>query len=221
LVQARWFGIHVIANVWIALLCLPDVVFMVSDPLGALGEKRLNHWPASFIFSVHVYHMAFFDNLAPIDWLHHLLMVVVGEDFRPVACARPILFPLAVARLQTVARLIPASPPTGGPLLITAEVGPLMDYNHFFMCGLPGGIDYLMLFLVKHGWMKPMDEKRLNSAINVWFRAPWLISVAVFAYIQLFVQHAPLYIRCFRCFLLALASWNGLFFMERVVGNYQ
>lgn len=23
--------------------------------------------------------MAFFDNLAPIDWLHHLLMVVVGE----------------------------------------------------------------------------------------------------------------------------------------------
>jgi len=56
LLQARWFGIHVIANVWIALLCLPDVVYMVSDPLGALGEKRLNHWPASFIFSVHVYH---------------------------------------------------------------------------------------------------------------------------------------------------------------------
>lgn len=106
-------------------------------------------------------------------------------------------------------------------MLITAEVGPLMDYNHFFMCGVPGGIDYLMLFLVKHGWMKPMGEKRLNSAINVWFRAPCLISVAVFAYIQLFIQHAPLYIRCFRCFLLALASWNGLFFMERVVGNYQ
>ena len=95
-----------------------------------------------------------------------------------------------------------------------------MDYNHFFMCGVPGGVDYLMLFLVKHGWMKPLDEKRLNSAINVWCRAPWLISVAVFAYIQLFVQDAPLYIRCFRCFLLALASWNGLFFMERVVGNY-
>jgi len=50
--KARWFALHVIANVWISLLCLPDLAFIVADPLGALAEHRLNHWPASLIFSV-------------------------------------------------------------------------------------------------------------------------------------------------------------------------
>ena len=64
--------------------------------------------------------MCFFRNLQWIDWLHHILMVVIGA-----------------------------------PMLITGEVGPLMNFNHFFMCGVPGGVDYAMLFAVKHGWMQP------------------------------------------------------------------
>ena len=95
-----------------------------------------------------------------------------------------------------------------------------MDYNHFFMCGVPGGVDYLLLFLVKHSWMAPLEEKRIATIINVWFRAPWLVSVACFGYIQFFIDNTPLHIFLFRCFLLMLAAWNGLFFMERVVGNF-
>ena len=41
----------------------------------------------------------------------------------------------------------------GAPLLITGEMGPLMNFNNFFMCGLPGGADYAMLYAVKHAWM--------------------------------------------------------------------
>lgn len=36
LVQARWFALHVIANVWISLLCLPDFIYMLTDPLGSV-----------------------------------------------------------------------------------------------------------------------------------------------------------------------------------------
>ena len=183
--KARWFALHVIANIWIAVLCVPDLVFLVRNPLAALAETRVSHWPTSLIFSVHIYHMLFFRNLQPIDWLHHLLMVVVGA-----------------------------------PTLITAEVGPMMDFNHFFMCGVPGGIDYALLFAVKHGWILPLTEKRLNSAINVWLRAPALVATSVVGYIQLFLQDTPIWQACMRCFLLGLASWNGLFFMERVVGNF-
>eukprot|EP00316_Scyphosphaera_apsteinii_P016891 CAMPEP_0119315446 /NCGR_PEP_ID=MMETSP1333-20130426/35917_1 /TAXON_ID=418940 /ORGANISM="Scyphosphaera apsteinii, Strain RCC1455" /LENGTH=201 /DNA_ID=CAMNT_0007320811 /DNA_START=417 /DNA_END=1022 /DNA_ORIENTATION=+ len=130
--------------------------------------------------------MAFFSGLSWIDWLHHILMVVIGA-----------------------------------PLLVTAEVGPLMNFNHFFMCGVPGGIDYAMLFAVKHGWLAPITEKKYNAIINVWCRAPFLVCTSAFAYIQFFVQEefVPTYIRLVRGFLVGLACWNGLFFMERVVGN--
>jgi len=90
------------------------------------------------------------------------------------------------------------------------------------MCGLPGGADYAMLFAVKHGWMSPLDEKKYNAAINVWIREPALIATATLGYIQMHLQPS-LYstpINCVRVFLCVLATWNGLFFMERVVGNY-
>ena len=76
----------------------------------------------------------------------------------------------------------------GAPLLITGEMGPLMNFNNFFMCGLPGGLDYAMLFAVKHGWMSPLREKQYNSSINVWCRTPFLVITASFAYIQNFIQ---------------------------------
>ena len=101
--KARWFGLHTIANMWISILCLPECWFMVSDPITALTTRSCDHWPTALVFSVHVYHVAFFCNLYFIDWLHHILMVVVGA-----------------------------------PLLITGEMGPLMNFNNFFMCSLPG-----------------------------------------------------------------------------------
>ena len=97
--KARWFALHVIANGWIALLCLPDLFLIATDPLRAMTVREtVNHWPTSLVFSVHVYHMLFFSNLQFIDWLHHILMVVIGA-----------------------------------PLLITGEMGHLMNFNHFFM----------------------------------------------------------------------------------------
>ena len=44
--QARWFALHVIANAWIALLCVPDLYAIATDPLKALTERdTVNHWP--------------------------------------------------------------------------------------------------------------------------------------------------------------------------------
>jgi len=184
--KARWFALHVIANVWISILCLPDLWYLASNPIEALTQTSVNHWPTSLVFSVHVYHMCFFRNLQWIDWLHHILMVVIGA-----------------------------------PMLITGEVGPLMNFNHFFMCGVPGGVDYAMLFAVKHGWMEPLQEKHYNLAINVWVRAPALVATAVLALIQVHVQSGVVpWVSTVRVLLMVLAVWNGLFFMERVVGNY-
>ena len=176
--KARWFALHVIANGWIALLCLPDLFLIATDPLRAMTVREtVNHWPTSLVFSVHVYHMLFFSNLQFIDWLHHILMVVIGA-----------------------------------PLLITGEMGHLMNFNHFFMCGLPGGADYAMLFAVKHGWMQPLTEKRINAAINVWVREPALVVTATLGFIQMHTQNQAHFgwgIGAVRIFLMLLAMWNG------------
>lgn len=98
----------------------------------------------------------------------------------------------------------------GAPLLITGEVGPLMNFNNFWMCGVPGGIDYCLLFCVKSGWMRPLSEKRVNAGINVWVRAPFLVCTGTLVFVQTFVQtsdHVPAYVRFTRYFLMVLACW--------------
>lgn len=54
--KARYFFLHVIANLWISLLCLPDVWWILTDPLAALASHQTIHWPTAIVFSVHVYH---------------------------------------------------------------------------------------------------------------------------------------------------------------------
>lgn len=85
--QARYFALHVICNMWISLLCIPDMINVFSDPIGMLKTRAVNHWPTALVFSIHVYHMAFFKNLNFIDWLHHVLMVV-RRARRPERAAR-------------------------------------------------------------------------------------------------------------------------------------
>eukprot|EP00962_Isochrysis_galbana_P052351 scaffold23755_cov163-Isochrysis_galbana.AAC.3 len=58
------------------------------------------------------------------------------------------------------------------------ESGPLVNLIAFFMCGLPGGLDYIMLVLVKHNVISSHTEKVWNSRINVWLRSPGLLLAA-------------------------------------------
>ena len=56
--------------------------------------------------------------------------------------------------------------------------------------------------------------------MNVWLRAPALVMIATLAYVQCFLQPAvPQWLIAVRFVLIVLGMWNGLYFMERIVGN--
>jgi hypothetical protein len=67
--------------------------------------------------------------------------------------------------------------------------GPLVNLVVFFICGLPGGLDYVMLALVKHEKISALQEKAWNTRINVWLRSPGLLLSAFCTYQA--VRHGP------------------------------
>ncbi|KAL1510689.1 hypothetical protein AB1Y20_006984 [Prymnesium parvum] len=100
--------------------------------------------------------------------------------------------------------------------------GPLKNLIAFFICGLPGGLDYLMLTLVKQDLMLPVTEKTWNSRINVWIRSPGLLLCAFCVYQA--VRHGPANSACaiqphIAGFLATLLVINGQYYMQRVTGN--
>mgnify|MGYP007078086960 CR=1 FL=1 len=100
--------------------------------------------------------------------------------------------------------------------------GPLRNLIAFFMCGLPGGLDYMMLTLVKHDVISPLTEKTWNTRINVWIRSPGLL-LAAFCIYQA-ARNGPPSSGCaihpyIAGALGALCVANGQYYMQRVTGN--
>ena len=61
------------------------------------------------------------------------------------------------------------------PISTYLNVGSLLGFGLFFITGLPGCIDYLLLFLVRNNIIDKMVEKKINTNINLWIRCPGCI----------------------------------------------
>ena len=60
--------------------------------------------------------------------------------------------------------------------------GPGLNFALLALMGVPGGIDYLLLVLVKLGLLNPLVEKSANQSLNVWLRCPIAV-ISAYVYI--------------------------------------
>ena len=104
------------------------------------------------------------------------------------------------------------------PLGLLLPNGSLMGYSLFFTTGLPGGIDYVLLALVRNERLPANLEKQVNHAIQVWVRSPGCVSFAAFvcAYATSHPEVTYLYVIP-GLITAALNYWNGQYFMSQVV----
>lgn len=190
----RYFLLHVLCNGYVTARHLDDVISSYRFPTSALRMLPTDTSGTAVIFGLHLYHLIFFQPLPAVDWIHHIVMIV-------------IMLPLAVG----------------------LNAGPLLGHGAFFASGLPGGLDYLMLVMVKWGWIKSIDEKRLNSLIQTWIRAPGCLYHALFVWIGYVsdldwcLEHSYLpafLVRPALFIVIATYFWNAMFFQRRVVENY-
>jgi len=74
----------------------------------------------------------------------------------------------------------------GGIICLVGTIdkgGPVSNVIGFFLTGLPGGLDYFFLILVKLGKMEKLREKRYSTRLNVWLRGPGALSASFMLYI--------------------------------------
>jgi len=96
----------------------------------------------------------------------------------------------------------------------------LLGFSLFFTTGLPGGKDYIMLFLVRNGIMTKEKEKDINSFINVWVRSPGCVAQATLTFVLVFGYMEIYSIDWVMGILVGILNyWNGQYFMRQVVEN--
>lgn len=86
-----------------------------------------------------------------------------------------------------------------------------------FMNGLPGGIDYGLMSLVRSGKLDHITEKKVNSFLNVYIRSPGIICCIFIGWLK----YLDGQIGQLTFYLAGLAVyWNAQYFLELVVYAY-
>ncbi len=95
----------------------------------------------------------------------------------------------------------------------------LIGHCLFFVNGLPGGIDYLLLLLVRNNIIDKMLEKTLNTYINLWIRCPGCISNVTLSIYNMIKYNVVLtnISHIASIIIIILVYWNGIYFMNQVV----
>ena len=96
----------------------------------------------------------------------------------------------------------------------------LLNATNFFICGLPGCINYACLTAVKNGKMAKLTEKQINSYLNAYLRQPGLLYCI---FLNMLAQRYNLGTsvpRWLNMYAPILIFWNATFFSYEAIYNY-
>ena len=186
IIKARYFALHFLFNIWIIKCVYPGAIFIFNNPL----MNYIND--VNFIKSGQLSTGGII-----IFHFYHTCMNysnLVLEDWvhHVVSCF------------------------IVGYIGISCPIGIVLNWVNLIMCGIPGGIDYLLLVLMKYEIIFKQTEKRINRLLNllirmqgyIWYLNIWKIysfGMSKFVLITLGV------------FLQLL---NSIYYCDKVVGNY-
>lgn len=106
------------------------------------------------------------------------------------------------------------------PLGTKVKCGCILGHSLFFLTGLPGGINYLLLFLTRNNIIEKKTQKYVNYNLNLYIRQPGTIATCVLSILSLANFNYLMYEKLFILIICISHYWNGIYFMEQVIRNY-
>ncbi len=112
----------------------------------------------------------------------------------------------------------------GVSLPLTELVPPtsILGHSMFFINGLPGMIDYTLLFLVRNNHISKYTEKYINRLVNIWIRCPGCIMTTTLIIVNMGMNYNIMSTTQFiaSTIMAGCVYWNGIYFMDQVVRDY-
>lgn len=108
-----------------------------------------------------------------------------------------------------------------GPVILLTNTTCVSAVGLWFTSGLPGAIDYFLLWLVKMGYCNKKFEKIAYVLISCWIRAPGCIySATIQAGLLPHLNNITVIEMIGRFWTSLVVYWNGIFFMHLTLKDY-
>jgi hypothetical protein len=109
------------------------------------------------------------------------------------------------------------------PLIgIYSPYGRTLPLCNIIMCGIPGGIDYFLLFLLKYNIIRKITEKKLNRYLNLFIRYPMMYLI-YYIFLISFINSKysyNFYTKILMFTGITLHLLNSAYYCDKVIGNY-
>lgn len=106
------------------------------------------------------------------------------------------------------------------PIIIIIDPGTLFNFSLFFLTGLPGCINYFLLFLCRNKWITRLTQKMINNYLNLLVRSPGCIATGTLVLATIGFRDYEIYQYYFLFLTVFIVFWNGIYFMNQVVVDY-
>ena len=128
----RYLSLHVLCNLYVTIVYLDDVFMTYYNPFTSATEGVCDRSGTIAILALHIYHIVFYRPLPWIDWVHHIVMIVV---------MLPMAYALQPSYLLGHGAWFASGLPGGKSLII---------YLMLFFFNFFGFIFYYMVFFITH-----------------------------------------------------------------------
>lgn len=103
-------------------------------------------------------------------------------------------------------------------ITINQPLGKLPVMHNIILCGIPGGIDYLLLVLVKFNKIHRMTEKYINKYLNLLIRWPFIFLSNYIFFLNIYYEKTNLIL--IPLISLFINNFNAIYFCDSIIGNY-
>jgi len=191
--STRWFLLHWAANMFVCLTALIPLYTAFTDPYNAASAEKYSD---DGIFAA--------GSAWPLTFVNavHVYHMIGGFSLSSADYFHHLLF----------------IPLLGFPGQVLSW-GPAQAAGAFFISGLPGGLTYLMLAMVKLGWMNSIKEKRVTANLNSWVRVPGILITSFLVYQAAIYGNHSLNV-WFMVPSMLLGPYNALYYNKQAVANF-
>eukprot|EP01059_Diplonema_ambulator_P032369 TRINITY_DN6317_c0_g1_i2.p1 TRINITY_DN6317_c0_g1~~TRINITY_DN6317_c0_g1_i2.p1 ORF type:complete len:250 (+),score=65.30 TRINITY_DN6317_c0_g1_i2:37-786(+) len=105
-------------------------------------------------------------------------------------------------------------------ILFKQQGGTANNFGCFFLSGLPGGLDYVLLILKNAEKISKMDEKYWNRHIQQWIRGPSMSIYMFIAFTSWYTGNTSHLSPALVILVTLLHFVNGIYYADEAVGSY-
>jgi hypothetical protein len=188
--NSQYFVLHVFFNLWIVVMTFPDTTYTLTSPYTFLNNLNGDNVGFQTTMSISVFH------------LYHTISSwkkLTSDDVihHVVSC---FLVPSIV-------------------YVVLYKYERLLSASNFFMCGLPGAVQYLLMILNRYDLISKFTEKQYSRYLNLCLRLPFQIFTSII-YLNIITRYENNYVICLAVICSLAHNFNAVYYTDQIIRSF-